>query len=453
MRESQLAIMAGKRMKKIILFLMIFFVPAVLNASQADTKQADKAKADCPVYSLEDLYRMGLERSESIKIAANQLYVAEKDVDRAFSVLVPSFSAYGGYIRYDAASVIQPESGHEYGVKLQQQFTVNGREFIILGAAKDTIKQREYDLDAVSEEYLFTVASAYYDIVNHRKRVEILKENVNRLETHKEAVITQLKLEEVPKTALLRTEAELSGARSDLVQAENLLVFFYATLSRLIELPRTYEIIMPDLNNDFPFDGNLDKFIATAIDQRSDIKSLEMNVKLADANVDILKSEYWPTLSLEAGYKRQDSDPSYLTEKNTIYGAASLNLVLFDWGFRSAGVSQEKARLRSAELQLQAKTKEIALGVEQAYLTIITAQSVIAALKDKLKFSRADYEAVSLQFRVGQADSLDIMDSNTVLLNSERELSEAQYVLALARISLERAQGIFLKSVTEQLNH
>jgi outer membrane protein len=126
-------------------------------------------------------------------------------------------------------------------------------------------------------------------------------------------------------------------------------------------------------------------------------------------------------------------------------------MVLFDWGFRSATVSQEKARQRNAKLQLQAKLKEVALEVERAYLTIVTAQSAIAALKDKLRFSRADYEAVSLQFKVGQSDSLDLIDSNTVLMNSERELSEAQYLLALAKIGLERVQGGFLKSVTKQL--
>ncbi|MBC2715216.1 MAG: TolC family protein [Desulfobacteraceae bacterium] len=448
MKESQLVIMTGKRMQKIILFLMILIIPAALNAGEADKEPTERS-----VYSLADLYRLGLERSESIKIAENQLYVAEKDVDRAFSVLVPTISAYGDYIRYDAASVIQPKSGHEYGVKLQQQFTINGREFIVLGAAKDTIKQREYDLDAVREENLFTVASAYYDIVNKRKRVEILKENVKRLEAHKEAVIIQLKLEEVPKTALLRTEAELSGSKSDLVKAENTLVFAYATLARMLEIPLAYEIITPDLDDDSPIDGHLEKFIETAFDQRSDIKSLEMNVKLAGDNVDILKSEYWPTLSFEAGYKRQGSDPSYLSEDETVYGAVNLNMILFDWGFRSASISQEKANKRSAELLLQAKSKEIALEVEQAYLMIITAQSVIVALKDKLRFSRADYEAVSLQFKVGQADSLDIMDSNTVLLNSERELSEARYLLALAKIGLESAQGIFLKSVTNRLNN
>jgi outer membrane protein TolC len=465
MKESQMPDMSRKSIQKSILFFMILIMPVILHAGQPNAKQTDAEQTETqqpvtnqpnskpapPVYSLEELYKLALKRSELIKIAENQLYVAEKDVDRAFSTLVPTFSAYGDYIRYDKDGLTQPKSAQVYGVKLKQKFTVNGREFIILGSAKDTVRQREYDLDTIMEENLFTVASAYFDIANKQKRVEILKENVKRISTQKEAVLIKLKLEEVLKTALLRTEAELSGARSDLVQAENALVYAYTTLARSLEIPSAYEIITPDLDDDAPLDGHFEKYIETALDQRSDIKSLEMNVKLAKDYVDIIKSEYWPTLSFEAGYKNQDTDPSYLTEKETAYGSVNLNMVLFDWGFRSASVSQEKARLRNTELQLKAKSKEVALEVERAYLTIITAQSAIAALKDKLRFSRADYAAVSLQFKVGQADNLDILDSNTVLHNSERELSEAQYMLALAKIGLERAQGVFLKSVKAQL--
>lgn len=447
MRAFQHRRMAVKIIQDSIFLFLFLIIPASAQAAEIRKEPPPQT-----VFVLEDLYRLSLERSEAIRIAENRLYVAKKDVDRALSVLIPNFSAYGDYIRYDDEGLTQPKSGREYGVKLQQQFTVNGREFIILDAAKDTVRQREHDLDAVTEENLFTVASAYFDIINKRKRVEIFRENVNRLSSQKEAVLTKLKLEEVPRTALLRTEAELSGALSDLVQAENLLKLAYVTLGRLLELPRTYDIVAPDPEDDFSIAGDINSLVDTAFANRPDIKSLEMNVILADENVDIVKSEYWPTLSFEAGYKRQDTEPSYLTEDETVYGAVSLNMVLFDWGFRSSTVSQEKANLRTAELQLQAKYKEIALEVEEAYLTIITAQSAIAALKDKLRFSMADYEAVSLQFKVGQADSLDLIDSNTILLNSARELAEARFRLALARIALERAQGIFLQTVTDRLD-
>ena len=433
--------------KWLLMALIALIVPVALGAAETGNGSVGK-----PVYSLNRLYRLGLMQSEQIKMAKNQLYIAERDEDRAFSVLVPTFSAYGDYIRYSEANAVQPETGYEYGIKLQQQFTVNGRELILLKAAKDVITQRKYDLDAVSESFLYNIASAFYDIVNKKKRLEILSENVNRLTLHKQAVEKKLVLEEVPKTQLLRTEAELSGAVSERVRAENDLIFARSSLARLINISTDYEIQAPPAPDaGAPF-GDLETYTALALKNRSDIKSARMDILLAKEDVDLTKSEYWPVLSLEAGYKVQETDPDALSGDPSLYAAANLNVVLFDWGLRSGTLGQNKATLRNAELQLTVKTKEVTSEVERAWLTIITAKNSIVALKDKLDFSRANYDAVSLQFNLGQADSLDVLDANTILSNAERELSEAEFYLDLSKIGLERAQGIFLNNIRANLD-
>ncbi|PIP38803.1 MAG: hypothetical protein COX19_10675, partial [Desulfobacterales bacterium CG23_combo_of_CG06-09_8_20_14_all_51_8] len=164
-------------------------------------------------------------------------------------------------------------------------------------------------------------------------------------------------------------------------------------------------------------------------------------------DVDLTRSEYWPVLSVEAGYKVQETDPEILSGDPSLYAAANLNVVLFDWGLRKGTLGQNNANLSSAELQLKSRTKEVASEVEKAWLTISTARDAILSLKDKLKFSRANYDAVLMQFDLGQADSLDVLDANTLLNNAERELAEAEFYLEISRIGLERAQGIFLKNI------
>jgi outer membrane protein len=404
-------------------------------------------EADLPGYRLSDLYRLAVERSEDIRIAENQLMIARQDENRAFSVLLPTLSAYGDYIHYQEAGAIAPEYGYEYGAKLQQQFTLNGRELIALRAARDTIQQREYDMDAVTENFLFRVAAAYYDVMNLKKRKDIARANVSRLEEHKEAVIKKRSLEEVPVTDLLRTDAELSGARAELVNAETLLIYARSSLARMLDLPAGYTLLSGDADETIPVVDPLEALIDVAMKQRADIRSANMAVNLAEASIDITKSEYWPTLSFEAGYKVQETEPSYLAQDDTLYGAARINMVLFDWGLRKGTISQEKARRQNAELQLASLKKQVALDVEQAYLAIRTARQNIIALQDKVSFSRANFDAVALMFNVGQANSLDVMDANTLLQNAERELAEAEFDMELSRIALLRAQGVFLKTV------
>lgn len=427
-------------------FIALIF-PSVLHAAEPGQGEAEK-----PVYSLNQLYELGLKRSEQIKIAENQLTIAEKDEDRAFSVLVPTFSGFGDYIRYSEENMIQPKTGYEYGLKLKQKFTVNGRELILLQGAKDTIVQREHDLNNVSESFLFHIASAFYDIVNKKKRLEILSENVRRLTIYKEAVQKKRALEEVPKTELLRTEAELSGARSEQVRAENELVFARSVLARLVDIPPDYEISVTGQVDEMVSDGPLEDYVDTALKNRSDLKSAQMAITLAKEDVDLAKSEYWPVLTLEAGYKAQETDPEALSGDPSLYAAANLNVVIFDWGLRKGAIGQTKANLSNAELQLISLKKEVTSEVEEAWLTINTARNAILSLKDKVNFSQANYDAVLMQFDLGQADSLDVLDANTLLNNAESEFAEAEFYMQLSKIGLQRAQGIFLKTIMANLN-
>jgi outer membrane protein len=428
------------------ILLVILIIPVTLKAAEAD-----RQRAFIKQYSLEELYRLGLERSEEIQMARNQLFVAEKDVDWAFSVIMPKLSGFGDYIRYNKSGAIQPESGYSYGAKLHQEFTINGRELIALQAAKDITVQREYDMRAVMESILYSVSQSYFDIVNKQNQVDIDHANVKRLETHRDAVLKKMALEEAPKTDLLRTEAELSGARSDMVRSENALIFAFATLARLLALPEGYKIAPPDKDHRGMEEATLNNLIANALAHRYEIKSLEQAQILAQQKVDIARGDYWPKFTWEAGYKGQGADPSQYAVDETLYGAASLNMTLFDWGTRGAILSQEKAAQRNAKLQLQIQSRQVALEVEQAYLTLVTAKRVIQAVRDKLKFSKTSFDAVSLQFKLGQADILDVMDANTILFNAEQELSDALYYYSLSQVGLKRAQGILLDEVRNEL--
>jgi len=48
-------------------------------------------------YTLNDLYRIALERSEKIKIYEEDVYISEKNKDKALSLLFPKLSAVGTY--------------------------------------------------------------------------------------------------------------------------------------------------------------------------------------------------------------------------------------------------------------------------------------------------------------------------------------------------------------------
>jgi outer membrane protein len=113
---------------------------------------------------------------------------------------------------------------------------------------------------------------------------------------------------------------------------------------------------------------------------------------------------------------------------------------------RIAEVREAKARLRQVEQRLSDLTHSVSVEVENSYLNLRTVSSVIIQLQAEATYAGDNYNAVAKQFQHGLADSIDIIDANTLLVTAERKLSNAKYDYMLAVLKLKRATGRLLKT-------
>jgi len=126
-----------------------------------------------------------------------------------------------------------------------------------------------------------------------------------------------------------------------------------------------------------------------------------------------------------------------------------IDVPLFDGGLRKADIKETLAKKRQVDLALKDLLKQISIEIDQAYLQLMNADSVIKSLNDQLKFANENYNAVSKLFKYGLANSIDVMDANTLLVTSEKQLSDARYSYQLSILRLKRAKGVFLNSILE----
>src|SRR4030066_2533177 len=328
-------------------------------------------------FSLEELYSLALKNSETIKISEEDLYISEREKERAMAVLLPKLSAFGKHTQYSdekrsATSILQPEYSTSWGLRLDQSLSLSGRELTALKMAKETIVKSGFDLDNVKEGYLLSVASAYYDLLKSKKAAEIARANVDRLTKHRDAAQTRLKVGEVTKTVLLRAEAELLGAQSEMIKAENNLKFTKTVLARTVGISGDYDVKeeqQPSVLNILTPDCRLDCFKGIALSERVELKAVELQKKIAENEVTYTKGLYWPTLSVEGVYSRREDNPSSsFAIKENIYGTLKLNFPFFEGGLRVAEVRQSRARLRQAEYRLSDLKHFINWEVEAPFL-------------------------------------------------------------------------------------
>lgn len=420
-------------------------------------------------YSLSDLYRLALERSERIKIAEEDLYISQREEDRAMAVLIPTLSTFGSYTKYSEEkmgtfSVIQPDHSTSWGLRLDQSLSLSGKEITALKIARESIVKSGFDLDSVKEEYLMRVAFDYINLLKARKALEIARANVERLTKYRDAAQTRLRVGEITKTVLLRAEAELSGAHSELIRAENALKLFKTILGRTVGIKGDYDVReseeevhgLPLSACPTPSGGGEMEVIGclkqTAFIERKELKSAELERQVAQDQVKFTRGSYWPTLSVEGVYARYEDHPSSeFTNEESIYGIVRLDYPFFEGGLRRAEVRQSEARFRQTDYRYNDLKDNIAVEVENTYLAMITASSVRDQLQSETEYARENFNAVTKQFQYGLSDSIDVMDANTLLVTSERELANAQYNYELAILGLRRATGTLLKTVLGQL--
>jgi len=406
-------------------------------------------------YNLNDCYRMALDRAEKIAISKEDRVIAEYLREKALSVLIPRVSAVSSYRRYSEEkmiqdSVIQPGWDAAWGVTVGQQFTLNGREITGLRMAEDGIKKSQYDLNTVKEAYLLAVAATFFDVAKVHRGVEIADANVQRLETYRNAVNTRLKLAEVTKTELFRTEAELSQAVANRIRVKNLLLLALAELARLTGAPGDFRIDDIRISADAPVLPDLAVMKEKALQNRAELKSLAMQEKIAANQIRYNKGAYFPSIGVEGAWMRMGQDPSAINDES-IYFGIKLDVPIYDGGLRRAEVGEAEAQLRQVNLARSDQARQIEVEVEQAWLNLSTQQSVITSFESQLLFARENYEAVTRLSQHGMANSVDVMDANTTLVTAERELAEAQYNLRLADLQLKRAGGILLMDIEDKL--
>jgi outer membrane protein len=401
-------------------------------------------------YTLDDLCRLALARSEILKVAEENLVISEIGKDKALSYLLPRLTATGGATQYSekkfnsAGSLTQPESGSSWGVRLDQSVSLSGRELTALGISKQFVTKSTYDVNAIREDYLLRfVASAYYNVLTARKVLEIADSNLERLSKYREAAEKRLRIGEVTKTALLRAEGELSGAKSDRLQAQNALDLAMAVLARNVGIKEAFTIREGvAAEGDVPA---LNVFQEKAFALRADLKSLEVQKQIAADQIKYAEGAFWPTVSASAGYTGADQYPSPGSlVRDSFYAGVGLNFLIFEGGLRRADISEAKARERQAALFYEDLKNGIGIEVQTAYLDLVTQKGILQFLDDQVAFARDNYQAVARQFDFGLSNSLDVLDANTLLVSAETKAASAVYNYRLALLRMKKATGTLL---------
>jgi outer membrane protein len=403
-------------------------------------------------YTLSDIYEMALKSSEKIEMARENVYVAQMGKNKAWSLLIPRLTAYGTYNWFseDKYSItgllLQPKESDTWGVRADQAFSLSARELDALKFAYQSVTKSEYDLDTAKTDFVLAVAASFYDVLKAQKALEIANANLERLTQYHRFVETRVKVGELTKTALLRAQGELSGAKADSLRAANAVQLARAAFVRLTGVEQDFKLKEEKLSASEACEIN--GLLQSAQDYRADLKSSDVQIKMAERQVTYARGAFWPSVGLFAVFNKGDQYPMSITfNDESVLGGVSLTFPFFEGGLRMAEYKEAKAKERQARLAYDDLKKSVDIELRASCLDLDTLKGSLKFLEDQQIFAKDNYNAVMKQLENGLATSLDVMDANTLLLTSEKNLAEALYNYQLAYLKVKKSGGTLLQFV------
>ncbi|MBI5791477.1 MAG: TolC family protein [Rhodocyclales bacterium] len=182
---------------------------------------------------------------------------------------------------------------------------------------------------------------------------------------------------------------------------------------------------------------------STLLERRPDIAAAERRVAAANAQIGVAQAAFFPVLSLSGSAGRRGASWSELsTAPARLWSLGpALALSLFDGGLRSA----QKAQAVGAWEQSAATYRQTVLTAFQEVEDQLATLRVLAdeaRIQDKaVQAARVGAELTLAQYRAGTIGSLQVIVTNSALLNAERASLDLHNRRLAAAVTLMRALG------------
>ena len=288
------------------------------------------------------------------------------------------------------------------------------------------------------------VSQGYYNLLMLDDQLGIAKKNVNLNDSTLRIIKLQFDAGQVTSLAVQQAEAQRQAAAElvpqferDITLQENALQILAGSLPGKIE--RTASL------NDIRFADNLSTGVPSAIlGRRPDVRSQELALTIANANVGINKAEMYPALRITAeGGVNSFKASNWFNIPASLFGIVGGSLVqpLLDHKVLKTNYEVAKVNREKTVIQFR-QTVLVAVGeVSDAMVKIekLKAQQTIA--EDRLKTLQKAISNSNLLFQNGLANYLEVITAQGNVLQSELELASIKRSELSAVSELYKALG------------
>lgn len=307
-----------------------------------------------------------------------------------------------------------------------------------IDSAESLVQAGRENLRSTEQDVLLDVVTVYLDVLQNYAVVQLNLNNEARLERQLEAAQDRFNVGEITRTDVSQAEAALSRAAADRAQAEGNLIAARASYARVVgNTPGQLEPPPP-----LPaLPESEAAALAIAEDENPDLLSAVRTAESAKADIRATSGQLLPQVDVEtlASHSRDGAQAGDFNTNVRVRGV--LTVPIYQAGAVYSGVRQQRDVHNQREIQVMEIRRLVQEGVTQAWEALETARARITAGRAEVRANEIALEGVIQEAQVGSRTTLDVLDAEQDLLDSQVALVQAERDEYVAAFQLLDAIG------------
>jgi outer membrane protein len=400
-----------------------------------------------PAQSLQALYEAARGYDAAYLSARALADSARYKAAQADALLRPNLSLTGSTTRTEVElpSGVNRDSTSSGATLQGRQPLFNKTSKVTIDQAQRSLEVATWDLETAEQDLIVRVAQAYFDVLAAQ---DALQTTITSKAAISEQLASAKRNFEVGTATI--TDTREAQARFDLataqeIAADNDLRVKRIALDQLVGRsgvapnPLATPVALPST-----IPPAVDAWVAQA-EQHPAVQRAQLALDIAKLETDKARAGHLPTLDAVASYGsnklKGTSTTSVPGTTQTASLGLQLNVPLFS-GFSVQNRIKETLVLEEKSLSdLQGARRTVAQATRTAFFGVESGRAQVAALEAAESSSQLALEATQLGYKVGVRVNLDVLNAQTQLFTTRRDLAKARYDVVLNSLKLRQAAG------------
>ena len=326
-------------------------------------------------------------------------------------------------------------------IKLEQTLLDYGRDLtyekniVGLDLAKAKLIKKEQDI-------LHKAIEVYTNLILARENLNINSKNLNLLIRQVENDKIRRDRGQITNADLAQSESSLAGAQAQFAKSKSDLLInklYYENVIGKIEDPNLLQ-----KNSDAIV--NIPKTLTEAINlskqNNPDITIAKLDLAQSEKDLAISESDLKPTasVSIERSYSDDFSATYDRKEKDTL--KATLNWPFYSGGKKQYTINKNSNLTNRKRLLLDDVVRTNETNVSSSWSSLQSSKSFLNSVKIQVRAAKIANEGIAAEYERGSRTTLDVIQSNSLLLSAQLSLVNSERNYLLAQYNLLKAVGL-----------